>query len=360
MKIHMTEWAKKIRADENRRAMPIMTYPGMPLIGASLGELLHDPTRQVDCMQALAEEYPTLGLLTIMDLSVEAEAFGAPVAFSDEDVPCVTAPILHDAESIHSLPLPQTGAGRSSVYLETVRLAVEQFHGTKPMERQGGCHSPQVQPIFGGMIGPLSLAVRLRDMTQIMMDLLTEPEIIHVLLEKCAAMLVQYAHAFKAKGANGLIIAEPAAGLLSPEHCEEFSSRYVRRIVESVQDDHFFVILHNCGRATGLVPSLVATGAKGLHFGNAVDMLEVLPQIPETILVFGNIDPSAEFRHGTPASIKRAVASLLEKTAEFRNFVLSSGCDIPPGTPLQNVAAFFEALEDANRENTGADLERAG
>lgn len=52
---------------------------------------------------------------------------------------------------------------------------------------------------------------------------------------------------FKLAGSNGIIIAEPATGLLSPAQCDEFSSQYVKRIVEAVQDDYFLVILHNCG-----------------------------------------------------------------------------------------------------------------
>ena len=66
-----------------------------------------------------------------------------------------------------------------------------------------------------------------------------EPEVIHILLEKITGFLIDYALAFKEAGANGIIIAEPAAGLLSPVLCEEFSSKYVQRIVEEVQDDYF-------------------------------------------------------------------------------------------------------------------------
>ena len=52
---------------------------------------------------------------------------------------------------------------------------------------------------------------------------------------------------FQGSRRGRLIIAEPAAGLLSPEQCAEFSSPYVKKVVDAVQDDNFMVILHNCG-----------------------------------------------------------------------------------------------------------------
>lgn len=63
-------------------------------------------------------------------------------------------------------------------------------------------------------------------------------------------------------------------------------------------------------------------------------------------MVFGNIDPSAVFRHGTPDEVKAKMHALLERLGRYPNYIPSSGCDIPPGTPSANVQAFFEALAE--------------
>jgi uroporphyrinogen decarboxylase len=52
----------------------------------------------------------------------------------------------------------------------------------------------------------------------------------------------------------------------------------------------------------------------------------------------------------TPEQVKQAAMNLLEKTSGYKNFVLSSGCDVPPHTPLENVQAFYEAVEELNQE----------
>jgi len=72
--------------------------------------------------------------------------------------------------------------------------------------------------------------------------------------------------------------------------------------------------------------------------------------VPPTALAMGNIDPVALFKDGTPQQMKDAVTDLLDRTRNYPNFVLSSGCDTPPHTPAANIAAFFEALEQWNRQ----------
>ena len=113
-------------------------------------------------------------------------------------------------------------------------------------------------------------------MTEIMMAIYTEPQTATLLLEKCTEFLLSYCQAIKATGVAGVVMAEPAAGLLSDEDCFQYSSLYVKQIIEAVQDDSFAVILHNCGNTGHCTPAMLKTGAKGYHFGNKADMVEAL------------------------------------------------------------------------------------
>ena len=97
------------------------------------------------------------------------------------------------------------------------------------------------------MIGPYSLAGRLMGVSDIMINCYDEPEAVHTVLEKVTAFLCAYVLAYKSAGANGVVIAEPLAGLLSPGLAAEFSAPYVRRIAQAARSDDFLVIYHNCG-----------------------------------------------------------------------------------------------------------------
>lgn len=333
MKRDMKKWMYEILNSNERYAMPVMTYPGLDLVKKKIMDVITDGQAQFECIEALAKKYPSAAAVTIMDLSVEAEAFGSPIKFSDNEVPAVSARIVTDLETANALKVPNVGDGRTSVYIKAAELVAKNIKD---------------RPTFGGAIGPFSLAGRLFDMTEIMIMAMLDPETVHVVLEKCARFLIEYAKTFKNSGANGIIIAEPAAGLLSPEMCTDFSSNYVKRIVDAVQDEHFMVILHNCGNTKNLVPSMLSTGAMAFHFGNAVNMIDIMPQIPWGRIAFGNIEPAGVFKNGTVDDMKLKVWELLEKTAIYKNFILSSGCDVPPGTSLENVQAFYDTLERFN------------
>ena len=316
-----------------KKPLPILSFPCVSLLDISVRRLISDSELQAKGMQAVAEKADAAAAVSFMDLSVEAECFGATVSTSDEEVPAVTGRLINDMDEAAALAVPAVGSGRTQLYIDAIQKASAAITD---------------RPVLAGIIGPFSLAARLLDVSEIMIDCYDDPDMVHLVLEKCTAFLVEYAKAFKAAGANGIMMAEPVAGLLSPSLEEEFSSPYVKQIVDAVQDDSFIVIYHNCGdNVPKMLDSILSTGSAAYHFGNAVDMeRDIIAQVPADTVVMGNIDPAGVLRMGTPESVKQATRSLLENCAKYPNFVLSSGCDMPPMTPWENIDAFFAATKE--------------
>jgi len=333
MKMNMRQWVADVIRQKEVTAVPVMTHPGIELNGNTVRQAVSDGRVHYEAVMTLTKRYPSAAACTIMDLTTEAEAFGAEIAFSDEAVPAVSGRLLKDVESIHQLQVPSLNEGRIPAYLKANLLAARAVDD---------------RPLLAGCIGPFSLAGRLYDMSDIMVLIYEHPDAAHELLEKCTAFIEKYCLALKATGANGVMMAEPAAGLMSNDDCLQFSSQYVKRIVERVQDDSFIVVLHNCGNTGHCTKAMVATGAAAYHFGNKCRMEEVIREVPPTALAMGNIDPVSIFKDGMPSQMKATVLDLLEQMRPYPNFVLSSGCDTPPHTPQHNIDAFFEALAEWN------------
>ena len=158
----------------------------------------------------------------------------------------------------------------------------------------------------------------------------------------------KFINAYKSAGANGVIVAEPLVGLLSPALAEEFCAPYMKQIVDAVQDEEFLVIYHNCGdNVLRIVDSIVNCGAGGYHFGNAIRLADILPLIPPDRLLLGNVDPAVELCNGTPESVYTATRKVIEECGSAPNFCISSGCDIPPKAPWNNIDAFFAAATES-------------
>jgi uroporphyrinogen decarboxylase len=121
----------------------------------------------------------------------------------------------------------------------------------------------------------------------------------------------------------------------------------VKEIAGRVKDGSFLFLYHNCGPNTPLMlPSLMEIDADAYHFGDAVKMTQILEGMPNDVLVMGNVSPSAQFRNGSPESIYAVTTELLQQCSKHKNFVVSSGCDIPPMSLWENIDSFFISLRD--------------
>lgn len=328
---NMKQWLSDMISAKTKTALPILSFPSVSLMSITVRELISDSDKQAQGMKAVADRVKSAAAVSLMDLSVEAECFGATIRVSDEEVPTVVGRLIHDEDEADALKIPAMGTARSGLYVDSIRKAVQLITD---------------RPVLAGIIGPFSLAARLLDVTEIMMDCYDEPDMVHTVLEKATAFLIEYAKAYKAAGANGIMMAEPVAGLLSPALEEEFSSPYVRQIVEAVQDESFVVMYHNCGdNVLRMTESILSTGADAYHFGNSIDMADMMQKMPADTVVMGNVDPAGVLRQGTPETVREATLAVMGKCCSYPNFVISSGCDIPPATPWENVDAFFATVE---------------
>ncbi len=335
MKREMKQWVAELIRCKEKPPIPVLSFPCVQLLDISVRDLISDSSLQAKGMKAVADRVPSGASVSLMDLSVEAECFGSAIRVSDDEVPTVVGAIVTDPDEADALIIPEVGTARTGLYIEAIKQAVELI---------------QDRPVLAGVIGPFSLAGRLMDVSEAMIYCYEEPEMVHTVMGKVTAFVINYCEAYKAVGANGVMIAEPLAGLMSPALAREFAHPYVKQVIEAVQDDHFAVIYHNCGDNVALMTGdIYALGAAGYHFGDAIHLADMMPDAPKDVLVMGNVSPSVQFKNGTPESIAEETRRVMEECSDYSNFVISSGCDIPPLSPWENIDAFFAAAEKVYR-----------
>ncbi len=328
----MYEWVQNTIDSDVKKGFPVLSFPAIQKLNISVKDFISDPELQAKGMKVVADSTDASASVSLMDLSLEAECFGSEIRFSDEEVPTVIGSIVDTEEDADALQIPEVGSGRTQIYLDAMKKAMELITD---------------RPVFAGTIGPFSLAGRLMDVTNAMVYCYDEPDMVHTVLEKATTFIINLINGYKETGCNGVVVAEPLAGLLSPSLAEEFSADYMKKIVDAVQDENFVVCYHNCGNTTiQTIDSILSINAKMLHFGNAIDMAEMVKLVPEDIIVMGNVDPAGQFRNGTPESVKAATIDCMKACAYKKNFVISSGCDIPPMSSWDNIQAFFDGVNE--------------
>ena len=329
--MNMDLWVREQIATADKKAMPLLSYPAVQQQFITVDQLIHSSSEMALGVRLMADRYRMPFATTYMDLSIEAEAFGAKCTYHTNDIPTITGQLISTQEEADALQIPELGAGRTGKVLRALGKTMTLVND---------------RPVFANCTGPFSLAGRLMDVNEVLLLTYEEPELVHSVLEKCTQFLIKYIKAMKDLGANGVIMAEPLAGLMSANGMQEFSSDYVRRIIDELQDRDFVFCYHNCSNAIEKkADAVISTGARMYHFGEGADMWKLLHLMPRDVIVMGNISPSAVFLCDSTDKMAVDTQYLLRKCMIFENFMISSGCDIPANTPLQNIDKFFEVIE---------------
>lgn len=331
METIMTEWVKKAILSPKKQAIPMLFSPVAVLQQVTMKELMYNSDLLAQSMRVLADRPGIGAVFGFSDLSAEAEVFGAPIQFLEEDTAVVANPLYRQASEIERIQIPKVREGRLGIILESLEKAVRLIPD---------------KPVIANVTGPFTLAAQLFDYTQLIYLCYDSPELAHTLLQIVTAFLISYCKECKATGVDAISLGEPAAGMISPSMAETFSVPYVKQMIDAVQDEKLAMIYHNCGNnILKIIDSILSMGAAALHFGNATEIQEILPRVPGHILVMGNLDPVKYFLEGTPELIQEKTNALLDSCGSYSNFIISSGCDVPYFTPWENIDTFLRTAE---------------
>ena len=329
--MNMYNWITQQINDRNKPAFPLLSYPSVQTMYVTVKELVTSSSSMAMGMRLIADEYKMPAAVSYMDLSIEAEAFGATCVYQADEVPTIIGQLVQTQEDADALKVPKLGSGRTAIAIETIRKATRLIHD---------------RPILANCSGPFSTAGRLMNVNEILVETYENPETVHTVLRKATDFIKKYIGGFKRAGADGVILAEPLAGLLSPDLMQEFSSDYVKEITDDLQDKNFLIIYHNCANGTErLLPQMLSTGCRVFHVGENADIEAIIKGVPEDCLVLGNVSVSKVFKGNSAHHVQMATQKLLLQCMNYNNFMISSGCDIPADVDMDHVDRFFKTVE---------------
>ena len=186
-------------------------------------------------------------------------------------------------------------------------------------------------------------ACDLRDLNNMMTDILDEPEAVAELLDICTRQAELFAAAQVQAGADIVGIGDAAASLIGPAMYEEFALPYEKRIVAAIHAAGGKAKLHICGNINSLLEMAVKTGADMIDCDWMVDFEKANRVFADRCSACGNFDPVGILLQGTPDSVAQAIEGCL--AAASPRAVIAAGCEVPVQTPPENLAAVTKTLE---------------
>ena len=174
-----------------------------------------------------------------------------------------------------------------------------------------------------------------------------QPEVMHRLLDTLAESVIAYLNGQIAAGAQVVQIFDTWGGALSHNAYQEFSLRYLEKIVQGLTRENdgreVPVILFTKGGGQWL-ESMAATGAHCLGLDWTTDVGAARARVGGQVALQGNMDPT--MLYASPARIREEVATILQSYGPGEGHIFNLGHGITPEVDPAHAGAFIEAVHE--------------
>lgn len=324
---------EKLRSAQNegrRLVVPLVGFPGLNMTGCTIKLAQQNYGEHFKVIKAIADTFDPDVVFPLMDLAVEANALGQYTVFPQQESATVVKADFSIDELTEREQVNIAFDTRLLGYVETVKLM------------SIGLPSSILRGAY--VTGPYSLAALMMGADRAAMATILEMDELHALCQFTTERIQKYVRLLIAAGAQAICILEPSAVMLGPNEFAAFSGTYVHHIIESCKYTGVATIYHSCGNTMHLVDKMIETGVSAISLDSqeaGVDLPSVAQKLPSEVVIMGNVSPTASLLYGKPHDVETEVSDLLKRMAPYPNFVLSTGCDLPQETPLENIHAFM-------------------
>jgi uroporphyrinogen decarboxylase len=136
--MNMNAWLSEMIASSKKKAIPLLSFPGVQLLGVGVLDLVRDSELQAEGMRLVAARTPAAAAVSMMDLSIEAECFGSDIRYFDDEVPTVVGALVSSMQEAQALVVPPVGIKRTDTNIRAIQKAAGLIGD---------------RPVFAGVIG---------------------------------------------------------------------------------------------------------------------------------------------------------------------------------------------------------------
>lgn len=322
---------------EMLKGSPTRNLPFMPITMMFASDLIGKPYRQYATSAAVqaegqlrvTEQFDTTHVSVISDPAVEASDHGASVMMSEDAPPAIREDqaLLADKTALKKLKVikPENGP-RMANRLEAVRLLYEKAGKDRVIE--------------GWVEGPCAESSDLRGINHLMMDLFDDAPFIENLMDMVTEQGILFALTQLEAGADIIGVGDAASSLIGPEFYEQYILPRTKKYVDAIHNAGGLVRLHICGNTDPLFPAIATLGIDMIDLDSMADIETARDVLGSRVAIAGNLNPVSALKDSTPRRICEELALCRTKAGE--KYIVGAGCEVPRGTPEQNLKAMLD------------------
>ena len=197
--------------------------------------------------------------------------------------------------------------------------------------------------------GPLTIASFFRGVTELMTDIVDQPERTLKLFDMTTKLSIAWLKAqieVIGEGVEGILVLDDIVGFIGRKHYEQFAHPFLKRIADAFPAD-WVKVFHNDASVMACLERLPDTGFDVLNWGLQPDMASTCARVGGRMCLMGNVPPLELGVRGTPEQV-RAVTTKALQDAGDHPLILSWGGATTIGAVPDNIRAMTQAVKDFN------------
>lgn len=345
-KVEMTE-AERIKAYNAREEVDFIPYtlqapdPAMAdIFGFTTTQFAKDFEVKSEVIRRRREEFGLDSFNVGLGLKTIGGALGSILNAPEHGIDYVETHILKDYADFDKLEVTDSYKNpKLAPILESAKRLKDRF--------------PDVT-MTTSVAGPLSTAISIRPVESVLKDTIKNPEMLHELLDLTVACSLKWFEAFYHEfGSVGTSFSDPVTcmDVISKKQFDNYSLPYIKKLIDGTDK-----IMgsrpgaHICGKTSPIWSDLADAGLFSFSIDNCEDLTDAKAAVGDRMRIAGNVPPVDVMKEGTIDDVIDSCKECLEKCADSpAGFILNTGCQLPIGTPKENVEAFIYAARKYGR-----------
>ncbi len=307
---------------------PILMHFAARFNNTTYGKFASDYKTLVESNIRSMEYFDTDMVSLISDPFRETSAFGAPVEFIDEGVPRCLEKIVKSIDDVRNLKNPD-------VYKEERTL--DRIKGAEYYQKL----LKGTVPVSGWIEGPLAEACDLAGVSEMLLNLMIDPDFSNLLMDKCMVTAKKFAKAQIEAGCDLIGIGDAICSQIDKGSYDLFVRQRHCELVAFIHECGASVKLHICGDTSHLLESFRDLNADIIDLDWQVDLDHAREKLGDEIVIGGNINPVL-IQDRSEKEVFDLSRNLVDRYKE-QKYLLAAGCEITVLTPHQNLTAMRRA-----------------
>lgn len=322
---------------------PIMAGVTRKLTGVDYPTWAQNAEACAEAFLKSAEVFDIDCLVTLIDLSIEVDAWGQPILFPEDVAPSpdYSQRIIKELEDFAKI--------KKVDYRTSKRMMMHINVCKKLVAAKGG-----KLPIIAFVFGPLGVLSMMRGQQDIFMDVYDDPDAVHEAARQINETLKDYCAALCDTGVDAIMFDTlfASASIMSPAMWDELEGDLVEELAQVVRDHGKQVMVHNCGAKVYFDEQIARMKPTAFSFAlppfGCENFAQAKEKYGDKLTLIGCVTPASAIV-GSDENWDKECTDCMDAMAKGGGFMLATGCEYPAAATFDRAQRMIDLARTYGR-----------